>query len=202
MGALLQIPYPNLAAEVQKEWDKVSDKPDPKQMHYTTCAVSTIDIVANKRGIITADIAHFIHADVIYYFDDTDEVLIAHQHQAWDKWKAYAEEKLQTEAKTIQGIAPIQQSDTYYNEAVKFITATDDWHFYALQNFISICHSWVLGYGIYAGDLTPTLAIAASHADSLYQEQQWGADAQATEERQAIINELQQVKNYLQLLSS
>ncbi len=200
-GLALAIPYPKLAAKVQEEWDKAVDKPDPKTMHYTTCAVSVIDIIANKRQQITADVSRFIHGDVIYYFDDKDEALIANQHLLWDKWKAYAERILQTPAKSSQGIMAIEQSDTYYNKAMELTLEPDDWHFYALQNFIIICHSWVLGYGIYEGEISPVLAIQASHADSLYQEQQWGSDEQATAERQGIINELQQIKNYLHLLA-
>lgn len=198
-GAELQIPYKPLADKVQAEWDK-TEKPDPKTMLWTVCAVSVIDIIIPKRKLITEDISQFIHADVIYYFDDRDEALIKHQHNVWDKWKVAAEKKLKTEAKTVNGIVPIQQSDTYYKEAMKILTSQDDWHFYALQMMISACHSWVLGVGLFDGDLTAEQAVKLSHADVLYQEQHWGIDEQATQERQDMIKELEEIQNYLHLL--
>lgn len=200
-GALLEIPYSRLAKTIQQEWDKAK-KPDPKTMHYTTCAVSVIDIVANKRSQIMTDMNHFIHGDVIYYFDDRDEVLLSHQHGIWDEWKLWAEQKLQTPAKITHGIVAIQQSDSYYKKAIEIMEKKDNWHFYALQNFICICHSWVLGYAVYCGDLSAQRAIEVSHGDNLYQEQQWGKDAQALSERQALMNEMEQMQNYLHLLDN
>ncbi len=196
----LKIKYSALAQEVQKEWDMVEKTPNLKSMTLTAFAVSVIDIISSKRQQITKDISNYINCDVIYYFADRDSELIAHQHKVWDEWIKWAENKLQCQAKTTNGITALAQSDEFTAAATKLLSEADDWHFYAFQNFISICASFTLGYALYCGCLSAERAIELSHADSLYQEEQWGRDTQATQERQNMIDDLTAIQIYLHLL--
>jgi chaperone required for assembly of F1-ATPase len=199
-GHSLMAPVRALAEAIAAEWRDQGDFIDPASMPLTRYANTVIDRVEPRRNELIADLAKYAGHDLLCYREAASTQLMQRQATAWDPWLAWAADRCGADLIVGQGVGHIEQPPDAL-EALRLAIAAHDAHRLAvLHTGITITGSAVLGLAFTAGALSAREAFEAAHVDELFQEERWGADAEAQQVRARKLAELKAGENYLELL--
>ncbi|MFN3233730.1 MAG: ATP12 family chaperone protein [Alphaproteobacteria bacterium] len=183
---LLTLPTQALATRIAEEWDAQGEKLDPASMPLTGFANAAIELIGRRRGEIVDTIAGYTETDLLCYRAEGPAELQARQHAAWQPVLDWAEKDLGAGLATTQGIVPVVQDAAALAALRAQIDAVDDWALTGLNVLTHGLGSAVLGLAVILGRLDPDEAFQLSQLDELWQESQWGQDAEAAQSREAL----------------
>ncbi|SEQ18379.1 ATP12 family chaperone protein [Thalassovita taeanensis] len=177
---LLVVPTRAMALAVADEWDAQEGEIKPQTMPVTRSANAALDKVAQQHDEVAALIADYGGTDLLCYRAPAPQELIARQAAAWDPILDWAEQSLGVRLICAEGVMHIAQDPEGQCVLQARVRAMDPFRLTAFHDLVSLSGSLVLGFAAVHDLLPPQQIWALSRIDELWQEEQWGADDEAT----------------------
>ncbi|MGB5557829.1 MAG: ATP12 family protein [Paracoccaceae bacterium] len=177
--APLIMPTRALAEAVREEWAMQGDKIDPTTMPITRTVNSAIDKVAPQRDEVVELIAAYGDADLMCYRATSPAELVRRQSEAWDPLLDWAAETLGARLVPRPGVMHQPQDSAALSRLAALVKEFPDIELAAFHDIVSLSGSLIIGFAVVQSvDHDEGLWIS-SRIDEIWQEQQWGADADA-----------------------
>ncbi|MGH6975887.1 MAG: ATP12 family chaperone protein [Stellaceae bacterium] len=174
-----------LAEAIAAEWQAQGETIKPAALPLTRLAGTAIDLVAQRRETIVAEIAKYAATDLVCYRADEPSELAARQRRAWQPHLDWAGARYAALAVTA-GIAPVTQAPEALAAYRNAVAAYDDMTLAALHLATTTLGSLVLALALIEGQIAPDEAFAAGELDQSFQIERWGEDAEALARRAAV----------------
>ncbi len=199
-GSHLCLPASALAVAIAEEWSAQTDAIRPQTMPLTRLAATAIDRVAVARAAVIDDLVRYGGSDLVCYRAEAPADLVLRQHQCWKPLVDWIEAAYGVRLAVTAGIMPIEQSE----DALLALRQAFDGHsglaLSAVALAVQTSGSAVLGLALANGQLDAASAFRAAELDASYQIERWGEDAEATERRRRLRDDLSCAARFLALL--
>lgn len=189
-----------LAEAIAAEWQGQGVTVSPLALPLTRLVSTAIDRVAPRRDAVIAEIANYAATDLLCYRADDPPELGARQQRIWQPLLDWAAERYDAMLVVTAGITPISQPPAALAAIQRAIAAHDAMLLVALHLATTSCGSVVLGLALLAGRITPEEAFAAAQLDESFQIERWGEDAEQTQRRAALKEDIALAARFAALL--
>lgn len=198
--APLALPTVALGEAVAVEWRAQGEQIDPATMPLTRLANTAIDGIAREIDAVRADLARYAGSDLVVYRAGAPDRLVSQQAAAWDPVLDWAQSALGARFVLSEGVMFVEQPESSL-ERVRERLAREGSPFRlgALHVMTTLTGSLLLALMHAGGALSSDAAWAAAHVDELFQESQWGQDAEAAARRDARRSEFEAASRLLEL---
>lgn len=174
-----------LAEAIAAEWQAQDETIKPATLPLTRLAGTTIDLVAQRREPIVAEIAKYAATDLVCYRAEAPSELAARQHRTWQPHLDWAGARYAPLTVTA-GIAPVTQMPEALAAYRDAVAAYDDMTLAALHLAATTLGSLVLALALIEGRIAADEAFAAAELDQSFQIERWGKDPAAMARRAAV----------------
>ncbi|MDO9224106.1 MAG: ATP12 family protein [Caulobacter sp.] len=178
-GARLVVPNAALAGLLAGEWDAQREVIDPARMPLTRLAATTIDHVAAAREPVAEEIVRYAGSDLLCYFAEAPDSLVADQAGRWGPWLDWAERELGVRLERGQGIQHRAQPEASLARVRALSLELDAFSLTGLADLTALLGSTVLALAVQRRALTAAEAFVLSRLDEAFQEARWGVDDEA-----------------------
>jgi chaperone required for assembly of F1-ATPase len=183
-GRLVTVPNAAIAQAVAQEWQAQGETIDPQTMPLTRFANSVVEAVVGRVDLVAADIAKYLHSDLLCYRAGHPEALVAREARHWDGVLFWAADALGAHFILSQGVVYARQPDSAVAAAGAALPA-DPWSVAALHVVTTLTGSALLALALAHGVLDADQVWAAAHVDEDWNAEQWGQDEEAMKARAA-----------------
>jgi chaperone required for assembly of F1-ATPase len=186
----LALPSRPAAEALAGEWNAQVEVIDPARMPLTRMSNTAIDGVADQMAAVAGEVKTYLGSDLLVYRAADPASLVAAQAAAWDPVLDWARDSFGARFVLAEGVTFVAQPPATLSAlgavvgAVVGQGAGAPFRLAALNVMTTLTGSALLALAVMHGRLTPDAAWAAAHVDELFQESQWGADAEALERRE------------------
>lgn len=199
-GSRLVVPAEALAALLAEEWEAQAVTIDFAAMAATRLAFAAADRVSAARAETAAEVGRYAGADLLCYFADAPEALIARQTQRWLPLLDWARDSLGLELHRTVGIVHRPQPASTIERVEALALALDDFALAGLAFAAGLFGSAILALALQRDQLDGAAAFELSRLDETFQEEQWGVDAEAAARRAAHAAEARMADRWFQAL--
>ena len=202
-GHLMAIRQTGLADVVIREWDDQEDVINPKTMPITQLLNVKIDKAQDMvvRKPLEDALLEYINSDLICYFAEGPDSLVAAQRQHWSPLQQIFKEESGITLRTTSGINFVEQDPELEKQGRAFVESLDAAHFAAFQSVVGPLGSFFIAKAFVEKHITADEAYNAALVDEVFQMDIWGADPEAEKKHAALRKELSDVERFLQLIS-
>lgn len=180
-AAPLILPTRAVADQIAAEWDAQTDVIEMATMHATRLANTAIETIGGSREGVADQIADYAASDLVCYFAEAPAVLLARQEAAWDPVLARAETEEGLLFERCVGIVHRPQPPATLTRVREIALSLDDFALAGLAFAVPLYGSAVLSVAVLRGWMSGDEAFDLSRVDEMFQEKQWGIDAEAAE---------------------
>ncbi len=198
--APLVVPTPAAAQMIADEWAAQGEHIRFSDMPATRHAYTAIDRVSAVRIEVAEEVARYAGSDLLCYFAEAPEALVERQIRLWGPVLDWAESELGLSFTRIAGINPLPQPPQTLLRIEALALDLDDYRLAALAYAGALFGSTILALAVHLGRLTAAEAFALSQLDETFQEEQWGADAEASERVEQLRGEALVLEQWLKSL--
>jgi chaperone required for assembly of F1-ATPase len=198
--ALLVLPNATLGLAVAEEWRVQGEEIDPRSMPLTGLANAGIDRVAPDPARFAATLALYAETDLLCYRAEEPPPLVAREVAAWDPLLAWARARYDVAFELATGIVHRPQPEATVRRLATALSARDPFALAAMSPLVTIGGSLVTALAVAEGRIGAGEAFDATHVDELWQAEQWGEDALATQARDARRHDFLAAARFLSLL--
>ena len=197
----LALPTPELAQLVAAEWLAQGDTLNWGTMPATRLAGVAIDGGHAGRDRATQIIGDYASSDLICYFAPFPKALVARQAEVWGPILEWARQSRGLDFRSVTGVIHQAQPATTLANLTEILMATDDFTLAGLALGASLFGSAILALALAAARVDGAAAVAAARLDELFQEGQWGRDAESDRRAQALAHDAQMLEGWFAALS-
>ena len=198
--AALVLPTQAAAQLVADEWAAQGQFLDPSIMPATRLASTAIDRIGQAREPVADEIAAYAGSDVVCYLAEHPTPLVERQAREWGPWRDWAAREMGVALEPVAGILQRPQSPDALARVKAHALARDDFRLTGLATAVPLLGSAVLALAVEQGALDGGAAFDLSRIDELFQEEQWGVDAEAAERTEARREEAQLLDRWFRAL--
>lgn len=199
--AALTLPTPALAAAVAEEWAAQAEEISPATMPLTGLANAAIDLVLPDPAKFALPILPYAETDMLAYRSD-DSALARAQIAEWNPLLDAAELRWGVQFALTQGVMHIAQPAATIAALAEAVLALDPWRLAALAPLTTIGGSLVIALDVIAGRSDAAAGWQAVTLEERFQEERWGADADAVAARANKEREWHAAARFAALLSA
>jgi chaperone required for assembly of F1-ATPase len=203
-GTLLRVAGEPLARAIAAEWQAAGGgKGGDMSFADTplTCLAGTAQQRIAPDPMPTVDaIARYAESDLLCYRAETPEELVARQAREWQPWLDWVALTYDAPLRVARGVGYIKQHRDSVAALRRAVAKLDVAALAALGVAVPAMGSLVLGLALAEGALTAAAAHAAAILDETFQEEFWGADAEALARRRRIGEDIAVAARFLELL--
>ncbi len=178
--APLILPTRTFAEAVAAEWQAQGDRIRPETMPLTRLANSAIDKVAPQFAEVADMLVAYGETDLLCHRADTPAELVARQAAIWDPALDWAEAELGARLIPTVGVICREQDPAALERLRNLTHSFDVFELAAFHDLVALSGSLILGLATVRGYDTPEAIWNASRVDETWQEEQWGADDEAS----------------------
>lgn len=179
----LVLPGSALAMAVAAEWQAQSEVVDPQSMPLTGLANAAIDHVAADRGRFVGDIIAYAETDTLCYRAEPDDPLSARQDAQWEPLLRAVERHLDIALYRIAGIMHRRQPSSSIARLEDHVDKRSHFELASLSSLVGLTGSLIAPLALVDGLADADIVWDAVNLEELAQEEKWGADAEAIENR-------------------
>jgi chaperone required for assembly of F1-ATPase len=201
-GTHLTLPSRALAEQVAEEWAAQGPVIELGYMHATRLANTAVEAVPAAREAIAQSIADYAGSDLLCYFAEAPEGLVARQAEQWTPVLEQAEREAGLSLVRSAGIVHRAQPPATLEKVKAIALAQDDFGLAGLAFGASLFGSAVLAIAVLRGWLGGAAAFDLSRLDEAWQEQQWGVDDEAAERTERLRGEAAMLERWFKGLSA
>jgi chaperone required for assembly of F1-ATPase len=196
----LRVPSRALAEAIAAEWQGQGVTVSPTTLPLTRLVSTAIDRVAPRRHDLIAEIAKYAATDLLCYRAENPPELVERQARLWQPLLDWAETRYGAALIVTQGITPVPQPPEALAAIERATAAHDAPTLVALHLATTCCGSVVLGLGLMAERISPEEAFAAAQLDESFQIERWGEEAEQTQRRAALKEDISLAARFAALL--
>ncbi len=178
--APLELPTLALAEAVAAEWDAQGELVEPATMPLTRMANSTLDTVTRHTEAVADQIAAYGESDLICYRAEAPAELVRRQAEAWDPLVDWARRAHGAPLVLGSGVMFVAQPAASVAALRVGVAQCDPFALTALHELVTLSGSLVIGLAALARAWPRPELWARSRVDEIWQEEQWGEDAEAS----------------------
>lgn len=197
--APLAVPTAALAAAIAVEWDAQGEEILPATMPLTGIANAAIDWVVPDPATFAKPLAAYGETDLLCY-RAPEPPLARAEAEGWNPILAWAETRHGVEFTLVTGIIHQPQPAATIAALRDALLAHDPFRLAALSPIITIGGSLVVALAHVGGAFDSEALWQAVTLDERWQEEQWGVDEQAAQQRARHHTEWQNATRFLTLL--
>lgn len=191
--APLALPTEALARLVAAEWAGQGEFIVFPDMPATRLAFTATDRAPGVHAELAAEVARYAGSDLLCYFAETPEALLARQTAAWGPVLDWAEAEFGLRFVRAAGIVHVAQPPETLARVEVLAAALDDLELTALSYAAPLFGSAVLALAVQRERLSGDAAFELSRIDEAHQEEAWGIDAEAAGRTARMLAEAQAV---------
>jgi chaperone required for assembly of F1-ATPase len=196
----LAVPTAALARAIAAEWNAQASDIRPAAMALTQIANTAIDRVSPQRAQVVRQIAEYAGTDLVCYRAIRPPELSARQQAVWQPLVDWAVLRYDAPLEITAGVIPIAQPAASLHALAAAVGEYDVFALAALLVATTACGSLVIALALVEGRLEADEAFAASQLDESFQIEAWGEDAEQTERRRTLANDIAAAAQFLALL--
>ena len=196
----LRVPSRALAEAIAAEWQGQGVTVKPLELPLTRLVSTALDRVEPRRADVIGEIAKYATTDLLCYRADEPRELIERQAQIWQPLLDWTEARFAAPLTVTQGVLPVAQDPATLAAIERAIAAHDSLQLVALHLATTACGSVVLGLALLAERLSAEEAFAAAALDESFQIERWGEDAEQTQRRAALKEDIALAARFAALL--
>jgi chaperone required for assembly of F1-ATPase len=185
-GAPLVLPTEALASLIAEEWRAQGGTIDYNAMPATRLAHTALDVVPGARAATIEGVTRYAGADLICYFADHPANLVHRQVKVWGPLLDWAEETHGLTFVRAVGIVHRDQPAETLARLPALLDPLDDFALAGLAFAAALLGSAILALALREGRIKAEGAMAAARLDEIFQEEQWGVDAEAESKADAM----------------
>lgn len=170
-----------LAELCAAEWAAQTDVIEMATMHATRLANTALDAIPTARAETADQVANYAASDLVCYFAEGPEGLVARQTAGWEPVLARAEAELGLRFERCQGIVFREQPAETLTRVRALALGEGDFGLAGLAFGASLYGSTVLALATRRGWVEAEAAYDLSRIDEAFQEEAWGVDDEAAE---------------------
>ena len=193
----LLMPTEALAKAVADEWRAQEDVINAENMPQTRLANTVLDRVTPRFDAVAADIAAFGGTDLLCYRAVDQDELEAKQKTIWNPYLEWAENSLNAKLTVTAGIMPVEQDPVALDTLAEHVRAFDAYELTALHEFTNGFGSLVLALAFMKEFVAFDACWQASILDQTHQEELWGVDYEAEDNRALLLRDLTAACDFL-----
>lgn len=177
----LLLPTRAVADQIAEEWDAQVEIIEMATMHATRLANTAIETIGGSREGVADQIADYAGSDLTCYFAEAPAALLARQETAWGPLldRGAAEADLRFER--CSGIVHRPQPPQTLARVREIALSLDNFALAGLAFAVPLFGSALLAVAVLRGWVDSEQAFDLSRLDEVFQEEQWGIDADAAE---------------------
>jgi len=198
--APLVLPSRALAEAIAAEWRGQGDTVSLTDLPLTRLASTGIDLVARRRHEIAEEVARYAGTDLVCYRAEHPPELARRQQATWQPLLDWATLRYDAQLEVTAGIVPVTQSPPTLRAFALAVESYGDLELAALRLATSAAGSLVVALALLEGRLDVESAFAAAQLDESFEIEQWGEDAEQTERRAALKDDLALAHRFIELL--
>jgi chaperone required for assembly of F1-ATPase len=198
--APLVLPSRVLAEAIAAEWRGQGVTVELTDLPLTRLASTGIDLVARRRGEIAAEVARYAGTDLVCYRAEHPPELARRQHATWQPLVDWAMLRYDAQLEVTAGIVPVTQSPATLRAFALAVESYGNLELAALHLATSTAGSLVVALALLEGRFDVESAFAAAQLDESFEIEQWGEDAEQTERRAALKDDLALARQFIDLL--
>jgi chaperone required for assembly of F1-ATPase len=203
-GTELCLPTRKLAEAVAAEWQVAGGRKGGRTSYadlpLTRIAGTGQVRIAPDPEPVVLELARYGESDLLCYRAAAPEALVARQAERWQPWLDWAARHYGARLSVTTGIVHVPQPAEALAALAAALAKLQPLALAALGVAVPALGSLVLGLALAEGALGPAEAYALATLDEAYQEEFWGADAEALARRQRIGEEVAVAARLLELL--
>jgi chaperone required for assembly of F1-ATPase len=196
----LVVPSRALAAAIAAEWQAQGDEVKPHTMPLTRLASTAIDLVAPRRQQVVDEIVNYAGSDLLCYRAEQPAELIAREHDSWQPLVDWATLRYDAPLIVTSGILPVRQLPETMRAFAAAVDAYDPLLLTALHAITTVAGSLVIALAVLEGRLDAAAAFAAAQLDETFEIEKWGEDAEQSERRAALKDDIAAAARFATLL--
>jgi chaperone required for assembly of F1-ATPase len=196
----LRVPSRALAEAIAAEWQGQGVTVKPLELPLTRLVSTALDRVEPRSADVIGEVAKYATTDLLCYRADEPRELIERQAQIWQPLLDWTEARFAAPLTVTQGVFPVAQDLATLAAIERAIAAHDSLQLVALHLATTACGSVVLGLALLAERLSPEEAFAAAALDESFQIEHWGEDAEQTQRRAALKEDIALAARFAALL--
>ncbi len=181
--APMVLPSQALAQMVAAEWEAAGEEVGPEDMPATRMANAAIDKVSAQFAEVAEMLAAYGDSDLLCYRAREPEALVDLQAEKWDPLLDWAAEALGARLVPATGVIHQPQDPAALACLRKHVFAMNAFELSAFHDLVTISGSLVLAFAVTKSLLDHEELWARAILDELWQERQWGEDAEALAQR-------------------
>lgn len=196
----LAAPTQALAEAAAAEWAAQGEHIDRASMPLTAMLSAAID--SGEAGVSQwrEDIIVYLGSDLVCYRADAPQALAERQAEIWDPYVEFMRREFGAILMTTAGIVAVPQPDTSLG-AVRAVLANETPEtLFALRIATAISGSAALALALWKGVGSADTLFEASRIDERFQEERWGADAEAKAREERLRADFLKAAEFLALL--
>ena len=158
-------------------------------MPLTRMSNTAIDGVAEQMPAVADEVKTYLASDLLAYRAADPASLVAAQARSWDPVLDWARDRFGARFILAEGVTFVAQPPATLAAMGAVVDgivgqgAGAPFRLAALNVMTTLTGSALLALAVMHGRLTPDAAWAAAHVDEVFQESQWGSDAEALQRR-------------------
>jgi chaperone required for assembly of F1-ATPase len=180
-GRPLVLPTMAAARLVAGEWAGQGERIVVADMPASRLAFTAVDRVSVSREEVAAELARYAGADLLCYFAEAPDELMARQQAHWTPLLDWARSELGLEFTPSAGIVHRAQPSQTLEGVEALALRLDDYALTALAHAAALLGSAVLALALERGRIGGEEAFDVSRLDEAFQEERWGVDAEAAD---------------------
>lgn len=184
MRLSLVLPTRTMADAVAAEWEAQGEEIVIASMPLTGFANAAIDQVTHQRQRFVDEIAAYGETDTLCYRADPGDPLAERQDRDWEPILQWAENRYDIRLIRIAGIIHQPQSTHSLSRLKSVVNAMDAFTLAGFSTLTSIGGSLVSALGLWEQAFDSGTIWQAICLEELWQEELWGADAEALAARE------------------
>ncbi len=201
-GASVLLPTQALAEHVAEEWAAQGEVLQLADMPVTRLANTALESIPGAREATAQSVADYAGADLLCYYAEAPEGLVERQKASWGPVLARAEAELSLTFVPAEGVIH-QAQPPHTLERVRALAADlDDFALAGLAFATPLFGSAVLALAVQRGWLEGEAAFDLSRLDEVWQEEQWGVDAEAAERTNRIRRDARMLSRWFEGLAA
>lgn len=189
-----------LVQAVAAEWVAQGELIDRKMMPLTALLSVAIDGEEAGASEWTAEILNYLNSDLVCYRADMPEALVKRQTEGWDPYLKWFAEDYGTPLLAVEGLVAKPQPDEALNAVRQRLNGQAPAVLLGLSTATAIAGSAVLALALWKDAFPAEAIFEASRLDERFQEERWGADADAKARELHMKTEFEAVAKFLSLL--
>jgi chaperone required for assembly of F1-ATPase len=189
-GPLLALRSQPLAEAIAAEWQSAGTAKNGtwtlENVPLTRLAGTAQARIARNPTPTVEALAAYAQSDLLCYRAQNPAELVARQHTAWQPWLDWAAGRYGAVLTVTAGILHVPQPAHALAELAAALAQHDEYTLAGLSILVPSFGSLVLGLAVADEALPAETALKLAWLDELYQQEQWGEDAEAAARRTLI----------------